>query len=267
MTESFMHPETVMPHNGADAGLSWRLPREAIVSIVVCAIAWQLLSMASPAIGLPPFAVPSLARIWDSLLKVSPIDAVVTLARVVAALVISFALGIAGAVVMYLSPTLDRYARPVVRVLMAVPVVSWILFAILWFKWVEFRIAFVLVVVCGPVFLVDALHNMRSVSNELRKMVKSFRPTLFQFFVKLIVPATLPGILTSWKINLSLAIRVVTIAELVGAVTGIGHRLAVAQELFSVADVFAWTLVLVALLFALEALLARVETRFLRWRT
>jgi len=64
------------------------------------------------------------------------------------------------------------------------------------------------------------------------------------------LPAILPSLITSWKINLSLAIRVVTIAELVGAVTGIGHQLAVAQELFSVADVFAWTLVLVALLFA-----------------
>ena len=68
------------------------------------------------------------------------------------------------------------------------------------------------------------------------------------------------------KINLSLAIRVVTIAELVGAVTGIGHQLSVAQELFSVADVFAWTLVLVALLFLLEAMVARVEARVLRWR-
>ena len=48
--------------------------------------------------------------------------------------------------------------------------------------------------------------------------------------------------------------------------TGIGHQLAVAQELFSVADVFAWTLVLVALLFLLEAVVARVEARVLRWR-
>ena len=48
--------------------------------------------------------------------------------------------------------------------------------------------------------------------------------------------------------------------------TGIGHQLSVAQELFSVADVFAWTLVLVALLFLLEAIVARVEARLLRWR-
>ena len=87
-----------------------------------------------------------------------------------------------------------------------------------------------------------------------------------QYFTKLMFPAILPNLITSWKINLSLAIRVVTIAELVGAVTGIGHQLAVAQELFSVADVFAWTLVLVALLFLLEAVVAGVERRVLRWR-
>jgi NitT/TauT family transport system permease protein len=80
------------------------------------------------------------------------------------------------------------------------------------------------------------------------------------------LPAIVPALITSWKINLSLAIRVVTIAELVGAVTGIGHQLAVAQELFSVADVFAWTLVLVTLLFVLEAFVMRIETRMLRWR-
>jgi ABC-type nitrate/sulfonate/bicarbonate transport system permease component len=98
-------------------------------------------------------------------------------------------------------------------------------------------------------------------------MMRSFRPTSFQFFRKLMLPAILPGIFTSWKITLSLAIRVVTIAELVGAVTGIGHQLSVAQELFSVADVFAWTLVLVALLFLLEGIIAKVEHRMLRWRT
>ena len=81
------------------------------------------------------------------------------------------------------------------------------------------------------------------------------------------LPAIVPTVFTSWKVNISLAIRVVTIAELVGAVTGIGHQLSVAQELFSVADVFAWTLVLVVILFLAEAVLSLVEERMLRWRT
>ena len=137
----------------------------------------------------------------------------------------------------------------------------------LWFKWVEFRISFVLIVVCAPVFIVDLLDGMKGVPHELRDMLRSFRPSRMQFITKLLLPAIVPVILTSWKINLSLAIRVVTMAELVGAISGIGYGLVIAQELFSVADVFAWTLVLVAILFVAEAILTVIEERMLRWRT
>jgi NitT/TauT family transport system permease protein len=241
-------------------------PRQTIVSLLVFAVVWEILSHLSPYLGIPPFAIPSLLRIAKSIATITPIDVAVTLARVIAALIVSFVLGLAVAMAMYRSKTLDEYLHPMIRILMAVPVVSWILFAVLWFPGVEFRIGFVLVVVCGPVFLVDTLDAMRNVPRDLRQMMRSFRPTTWQFFVKLMLPAIVPTIFTSWKVNISLAIRVVTIAELVGAVTGIGHQLSVAQELFSVADVFAWTVVLVALLFLLEAGVARVEHRLLRWR-
>lgn len=245
---------------------SLNFPRQTLVSLLVFAAAWEALSYLAPYLGIPPFAVPSLLRIATSIATITPIDVVVTLARVMAALIASFVIGLALAMAMYRSDALDKYLHPMIRILMAVPVVSWILFAVLWFPGVEFRIGFVLVVVCGPVFLVDTLDAMRSVPRELRHMMQSFRPTTLQFFIKLMVPAIVPTIFTSWKVNISLAIRVVTIAELVGAVTGIGHQLSVAQELFSVADVFAWTIVLVALLFLLEAVVAKVEHRLLRWR-
>jgi NitT/TauT family transport system permease protein len=256
-----MHPEEYR-----EAGLDGTFSRQAIVSVLIFAAIWEALSYLAPALGIPAFAIPSLARIGRSLLTITPIDVLVTLGRVIGALVASFVLGVALAVLMYQSQRLESYLRPMIRLFMAVPVVSWILFAVLWFRGVEFRIAFVLIAVCGPVFLIDAFDAMRNVPRELRRMVRSFRPTALQYFGKLMFPAIVPNLITSWKINLSLAIRVVTIAELVGAVTGIGHQLAVAQELFSVADVFAWTLVLVALLFLLEAVVARVEQRVLRWR-
>jgi len=241
-------------------------PRQTLVSLLVFALAWEVLSHLAPTLGIPPFAIPSLLRIAKAITTITPLDIAVTLARVISALIVSFVLGIVLAMAMYRSDALEKYLHPMIRILMAVPVVSWILFAVLWFPGVEFRIGFVLVVVCGPVFLVDTLDAMRSVPRELRQMMQSFRPTTLQYFVKLMLPAIVPTIFTSWKVNISLAIRVVTIAELVGAVTGIGHQLSVAQELFSVADVFAWTIVLVALLFLLEAIVSRFETRLLRWR-
>lgn len=244
-----------------DARTPFRFPREMVVGLLLLAVAWQILSF-----FVPPFIVPGWERIFGTLVTLPLGFVLITLARVAAALAVSFVLGLGLAVAMYVSTPVERYGRPIVRLFMAVPVVCWILFAVLWFRWVEFRIAFVLVVVCAPVFLVDFLDAMKGVSKELRDMLRSFRPTGTQFFTKLVLPATLPTILTSWKINLSLAIRVVTIAELVGAVTGIGYGLVVAQELFSVSEVFAWTLILVVILFVAEAALSRIEDRMLRWR-
>jgi ABC-type nitrate/sulfonate/bicarbonate transport system permease component len=245
-----------------DAQFAFRFPRETVIVLLAIAALWQVMSWM-----VPPFVIPGWQRIFQSLISLRIDFVLITVARVIAALLISFVLGVALSLAMYLWKPFESYFRPVVRLFMAVPVVCWILFSVLWFKWVEFRICFVLIVVCAPVFTVDILDGMKGVPQDLRDMLRSFRPSRAQFVAKLLLPATLSVILTSWKINLSLAIRVVTMAELVGAVSGIGYGLAIAQELFSVADVFAWTLVLVVLLFLAEALLTVVEERMLRWRT
>src|SRR3954470_2631033 len=191
-----------------DPTLVTGFPRHALLSIVLLAAAWEALSYAAPHLGIPAFAVPSLTRIARSFGTITWLDVVVTLARVIAALAVSFVLGLSLAAGMYRWSRLEHHLRPLIRLLMAVPVISWILFAVLWFRGVEFRIGFVLVVVCAPVFLVDSLDAMRGVPRDLRRMFQSFRPTPAQFFFKLMLPAIVPALITSWKINLSLAIRV-----------------------------------------------------------
>jgi NitT/TauT family transport system permease protein len=246
-----------------DVAHGGRWPKETFVSLAAFLVLWQLASMV-----LPPFVVPSWARVGKSLLDIAtrPEFIAVTVARVSVALVVSFVLGMVFAMAMYRWDVVERYLMPLVKILMAVPVLCWILFAVLWFRLREVRIAFILVVVCAPIFLIDALDGMRGVSKDLRDMVRALRPNARQFFVKLILPATVPAILTSWKVNLSLSIRVVTMAELVGATSGIGYALMQANETFSVADVFAWTVVLVLILMAAQVVVTWVERRLLVWR-
>jgi len=238
-------------------------PKETIVSLAAFFVLWHLASMV-----LPPFVAPSWARIGKSLADIAtrPEFIAVTVGRVAVALLVSFAIGMALAMAMYWWALLERYLMPLVKVLMAVPVLCWILFAVLWFRVREVRIAFILVVVCAPIFVIDVLDSMHAVSKDLRDMVRALRPSARQFFTKLILPATVPAILTSWKVNLSLSIRVVTMAELVGATSGIGYALMQANETFSVADVFAWTVVLVLILMSANIAVTRIERRLLVWR-
>lgn len=254
---SFTSPEAV------EVARAGRWPKETIVSLAAFFVLWHVASMV-----LPPFVAPSWARIGRSLADIvmQPDFIAVTVARVAIALLVSFVIGMALAIAMYRFDALERYLMPLIKLLMAVPVLCWILFAVLWFRAREVRIAFILVVVCMPIFVIDVLDGMHGVSKELRDMVRALRPSARHFFAKLILPATIPAILTSWKVNLSLSIRVVTMAELVGATSGIGYALMQANETFSVADVFAWTVVLVVLLMLANIAVTKLERRLLVWR-
>jgi ABC-type nitrate/sulfonate/bicarbonate transport system permease component len=149
---------------------------------------------------------------------------------------------------------------------MAVPAICWVLFSILWFRDQEFRIFFVLFAVCLPGYTIDILDAIKNIPFQLREMVLSFRPSRSQFISKLILPGIIPNILTTWKVNLGLGIRVVTVAELVGTLTGIGYALNFALGQQSIREITAWTIILVASLLALQGVISLIEKRLLRWR-
>ena len=100
---------------------------------------------------------------------------------------------------MYLWAPFENCCKPVVRLFVAVPVVCWILFSVLWFKWVEFA-RFVLVVVCPRVHH-RFLDGMKGVQQEWRDMLRSFQPNRVQFFTKLCQRSCQS--FSRWKINLS----------------------------------------------------------------
>jgi NitT/TauT family transport system permease protein len=125
-----------------EVGLGGTFSRQAVVSLLVFGAIWEVLSYFAPALGIPAFAIPSFARIGQSLMSITATDVVVTVARVIGALILSFILGVVLAMAMYRSERLESYLFPIIRLFMAVPVVSWILFAVLWFRGVEFRITF-----------------------------------------------------------------------------------------------------------------------------
>jgi hypothetical protein len=114
-----------------DVGHGGRWPKETIVSLAAFFVLWHLASMV-----LPPFVAPSWARIGRSLVDIAtrPEFIAITVARVAVALLVSFALGMALAMAMYRWNVVERYLMPLVKLLMAVPVLCWILFAVLWFR-------------------------------------------------------------------------------------------------------------------------------------
>jgi ABC-type nitrate/sulfonate/bicarbonate transport system permease component len=242
------------------------LRREALYAMLGLAAAWQIASHFFPPYLFPPLqaigaALAKIVASWDLLA-----DAGATALRILAGLAGAFVLGVIFAVAMAKSRKANDYLFPILHFNQGIPALSWVVISIIWFKTIEFRIWFIMVVTTLPAFAFQVLDAYRSISKDLHEMALSFRPSRYDMFRTVVLPTVVPGILTAWKVNLGNASRVVVVAELVGATGGVGYQLLQMQQLFDLAGALAWTLVLVLFVLGTQQILTLMETRLLRYR-
>jgi NitT/TauT family transport system permease protein len=239
---------------------------ETVIALTALAIVWQFVSL-----FVPHFLFPSIPEIAARLVSIFTSwkligDALATSARILAGLGGAFVLGTCLALPMARSQAFERYVYPLLNLNQGIPALSWVVIAIIWFRGIEFRIFFIMVMTTLPAFTFQVLDAYRAMSKDLFEMTLAFRPTRRDLFRTLIWPTVLPGILTAWKVNLGNAARVVVVAELVGATGGVGYELLEQQQLFDMAGAIAWTLVLVIFVLLVQGCISFIEAHVLRYR-
>lgn len=244
------------------------LKRVAIAAapFLALAIAWQIASF-----GLPRYLVPSLVDVFWRTIEIF-LDwtqfrsALATAGRILAGLVGAFVIGVALAIIMERSRAADKFLGPILNFFQGIPALSWVVFAIIWFKGIESRILFIMIITTLPAFTFQIVGALRGMSKDLLEMTLSFRPTRWKMFKVMILPAILPDILTAWRVNLGNASRVVVVAELVGATGGVGYELLQQQQLFDMAGALAWTLQLVFFVLITQKIISGIETWAFKYR-
>jgi NitT/TauT family transport system permease protein len=239
---------------------------ESVIALAGLVAVWQIISL-----FVPHFLFPSVPEIAGRLVEIFSSskligDGLATSARILAGLGGAFVLGTVLALPMARSQVFERYAYPLLNFNQGIPALSWVVIAIIWFRGIEFRIFFIMVMTTLPAFTFQVLDAYRGISKDLFEMTLSFRPTKQDLFRTLIWPTVLPGILTAWKVNLGNASRVVVVAELVGATGGVGYELLQQQQVFDMAGAIAWTLVLVIFVLLVQGVITLIEERVLRYR-
>lgn len=239
---------------------------EMFISLGVLLCSWQVASL-----FLPEYVLPGFQLIFQEFLKMAREqtlfwDTLLTLYRIVRGLIAGFIVGALLGVAMGTVKRTEHYLIPIINFIMGVPALSWTLIVILWFRGTETRILALMLLISFPVFAHSVLDAIKSVSKEWMEMTLVFRPTRGQVFRMLILPSIIPQVLTAWKVTVGFAVRVVIVAELVGASTGVGFRMLQQQSLLNMSGVLAWTLVLVVSGLGMQSLISMMEFRLLRWR-
>jgi ABC-type nitrate/sulfonate/bicarbonate transport system permease component len=124
------------------------------------------------------------------------------------------------------------------------------------------------IIFLGAVFpiLINTRDGVKTTPQNLINAAKSFGASEWLTFKTVVLPSTVPFILTGLRLGVGRAIVGVMVGELYAATAGIGFMITVAGATFQTDKVFVGVLVFALTgMFSME-LLTRVERRFDKWR-
>src|ERR687891_823442 len=166
---------------------------------------------------------------------------------------------------------ISRLARGVVHdvltVLNSTSVFVWIVISIIWFGLSNLAPIFTTFMITLPVVASNLVEGVANVDRRLLEMGDVYRLSGRQKFTAIVVPSTLPYLVAGMKGGFGLALKVSVVAEIFGVTSGIGYIMNYSREILETQMVFAWALVMIAVMTLTDMLVFdTLSRRLLRWR-
>ena len=179
--------------------------------------------------------------------------------------VIACAIGIALGLAMAASATTKQALQPWVSGLYATPTIALAPLFILWFGiGIWSKVLVVITLVLFPV-AINTEAGLRTTSERLIEMLRSFGATRRQIFLKVSLPSAVPFILAGLKLGIGRGLIGVVVAELFGSRAGLGNLISQSADAFNMPDLFAGVVVLAVAGIAMTAGFSWLERRLVPW--
>jgi ABC-type nitrate/sulfonate/bicarbonate transport system permease component len=126
----------------------------------------------------------------------------------------------------------------------------------------------VAIVFLGAVFaiLINTAAASRNLDTSLVRAARSFGASDTQLFRTVILPGSVPFVLSGLRLGLAHALTGVVVAELVAAQAGVGLMMATAGQTFQTPKVFVGLVIVAGAGLIMTLVLGRIERRFQSWR-
>lgn len=237
--------------------------------LVFCAlaVAWEALSRSGLVSRLyfPPVSTIA-ATFWD--LTVSgllPAQALATVSRAVAGLLIALAIMGPLGLAMGVSRRLSALLTPTVELLRPVPPPAIIPAAMLLLGIGTGMKLAVIVFACAFPILVGAVDGARGVDPGFRLTAAAYALSRRDLLFGVILPAAGPSVGAGFRTAVPMALIVAVLSEMIGATSGIGHYILRMQRTFAIPEMYAGVAWLGLLGLGLNAGTERLLARLLRW--
>lgn len=219
---------------------------------------WQLGSMALGQEILLASPVSALSRLWE-LAVTAPFWRSVAWsgARILGGFLLSGGLAVLCAALAVRFSIVRELLAPPVAAMKAVPVVSFIILALVWLPSRNLSLLISGLMVFPPVYL-NVLEGIANTDRALLEMARVFRVPFSRTLRGIYLPQVLPYFRTACSLGLGLCWKAGVAAEVIGLPQGsIGERLYTAKIYLQTPDLFAWTATIVCVSVFFERLFLR----------
>lgn len=164
------------------------------------------------------------------------------------------------------SRTARKILDPSMQLLRLTPSLATAPLIILWFGFGE--TSKIVIIAFGAFFplYMSTVESIRTVDNKLVEVARVLSFGRGKRLVRLILPASVPGILSGLRLSIAYGWLALVVAELLGSQTGIGFLMSHAQTNSQPEVIFVGVIVFAVIGKLIDALVVAIESRLLRWR-
>jgi NitT/TauT family transport system permease protein len=111
---------------------------------------------------------------------------------------------------------------------------------------------------------ISAYSGVRSVDADLERLLFSLGANRWQVFTKVVVPWSMPWVISALRLNIGLALSGAIVGEFIGSREGLGRMIAYAGQTYEISLIWVGVLVLSVLSLVLYAVVGQIERILLR---
>ncbi len=159
-------------------------------------------------------------------------DIIATLYKVLIGLLIAAVVGISLGILLGWSKRLERLANLIISILRPIPPIAWIPFSILWFGIGTTPAVFIIFMGCVFPILIYTIDGVHRTKKVLIEAALSFGATDRQMLTEVVLPSTVPYIVSGLKVSIGIALMCTISGEMIGSSSGIGYMILTSTNLF-----------------------------------
>lgn len=204
-----------------------------VLFIATLAVIWEITSRFS---SLPDFMFPSLTQVLQTLIT-GIVNGQITVAIVksMGRLLIGFSIAISlGLVLGYLIwrfKWVEDTLGFLVTALQSIPSIVWFPLAIIWFGLNDFSILFIVTIGATWTMTISATSGFKNVPVLYQRVAQTLGSNGFHFLRTVILPASVPQVISGLRIAWAFSWRALMAGELLGSGGGLGHLLETGRSL------------------------------------